>query len=158
MYNDVHSLCTKLYAHVANSSFFPVIEPRTTLYSFPPRSFHHRVRFACRNVLKHRRRPLRSNDTVAPKSGSDTRNPLVPRDFDFSLPLAHPFSLDERYASVVPAPFSPCCSIRARFFFTVDDTFLESSRHFANFESKYMFLLTSLRFSCSSFIFLLLVK
>lgn len=116
VYNDVHSLYTKLYAHVANSSFFPVIEPRTTLYSFPPRSFHHRVRFACRNVLKHRRRPLRSNDTVAPKSSSDTRNPLVPRDFDFSLPLTHPFSLDERYVSVVPAPFSPCCSIRARFF------------------------------------------
>ena len=88
VYNDVHSLYTKLYAHVANSSFFPVIEPRTTLYSFPPRSFHHRVRFACRNVLKHRRLPLRSNDTVAPKSSSDTRNPLVPRDFDFSLPLA----------------------------------------------------------------------
>lgn len=43
------------------------------------------VRFACRNVLKHRCRPLRSNDTVAPTSGSVARSTLVLRDFDFSL-------------------------------------------------------------------------
>lgn len=167
-----YSVCTwmKLRARSQQRSLCHVLPGKSVLLAppssntlHPPCSFHHRVRFACRNLLKHLCRPLRSNDTVAPKSGSgysSCQPSRATRETSTSL-LCPPFfartwwALRLRCTCFFPPLLHLCCSIRARFLLVGRHVFgglLESST--IRIESKYVTFYVTRHFSLFPCVFI----
>lgn len=146
------SLCNE--SHVLPGKSILLAPPSSnTLHPFPPCSFHHRVRFACRNVLKHLCRPLRSNDTKE-WLGILVSNPLVPRERLRLLSLLCPpffartwWALRLRCTCFFPPLLYLCCSIRARFLLVGRDMFSADSWSRRHFESKYVTFYITRHFS-----------